>query len=166
MAAGLGLALSVALAACGSGDNQTVFILPSTTPSPSASTVPVTGSASPSAGTSATPNGVAATPIPDGSHIIIDSPNASTAISSPIEVSGAASVLNGTVVAVVLDSAGNELGRAQTTASASAPDFGHYDVQVTFSGAQSGAKGQVKVYGVRADGTTPTYYYYIIVRFA
>ncbi len=72
----------------------------------------------------------------------------------------------GTVVAVVLDSAGKELGRGTATASASAPDFGHYEVTVNFSGATSGTSGKLKVFGVSArDGTTPTYFYFITVRF-
>jgi hypothetical protein len=109
---------------------------------------------------------VAATPIPGGGRIIIDTPDASTSISSPVQVSGAASVDKGTVVAVVLDSAGTELGRGTATASASAPDFGHYDVSVNFSGATSGSAGKLKVFGVSArDGTTPTYFYFIAVRF-
>jgi hypothetical protein len=99
--------------------------------------------------------------------IIIDSPDASTAINSPVQVSGAASVDKGTVVAVVLDAGGNELGRGTTIASASKPDFGHYDVTVNFSGGVSGQKGQLKVFGVSPrDGTTPTNYYFITIKFA
>jgi len=99
--------------------------------------------------------------------IIIDSPDASTAISSPVQVSGTASVDKGTVVAVVLDAGGNELGRGTTIASAAKPDFGHYDVTVNFSGAVSGQKGQLKVFGVSPrDGTTPTNYYFITIKFA
>ena len=68
---------------------------------------------------------------------------------------------------MVLDAAGNELGRGTTTASAVKPDFGHYDVTVSFSGAVSGTKGQIKVFGVSPrDGTTPTSYYFISVRFS
>lgn len=163
--AGLALGLGLALAGCGSSDDQTVFILPSGSASPTASSLPSTGSPTPSAQASAAP-GQAATPIPGGARIIIDSPDASSTVSSPVEVSGTASVLNGTVVAVVLDGAGAELGRATTTASAAAPDFGHYDVQVAFSGASPGARGTIRVYGVRADGQTPTWYYFIAVRFA
>jgi hypothetical protein len=71
------------------------------------------------------------------------------------------------VVAVVLDAGGNELGRGTATASASNPDFGHYDVTVNFTGSVSGQKGQLKVFGVSPrDGTTPTYYYFISIRFA
>jgi hypothetical protein len=98
--------------------------------------------------------------------IIIDSPDASTTISSPVQVSGTASVDRGTVVAVVLDAAGTELGRATTTASASKPDYGHYDVTVTFTGGVAGQKGQIKVFGVSPrDGTTPTSFYFIQIRF-
>jgi hypothetical protein len=169
LTAAAALLLVLALAGCGSGDDQTVFVLPSASPSGSASGVPATGSSNPAPETSTSPSlapGGPATPIPGGSRIIIDSPDPSSTISSPVEVSGAASVLNGTVVAVVLDAGGAELGRATTTASAAAPDFGHYDVQVTFNGATSGARGTIKVYGVRADGQTPTWFYFIAVRFA
>jgi hypothetical protein len=161
------LATGLALAGCG-GDNTTTFIEQSGSPaasSASASASPsASGSGSPASSTLPT---TAATPISDNRKIIIDSPDGSTAISSPVEVSGAASVDKGTVVAVVLDASGAELGRGTTTASASRPDFGHYDVTVSFSGAVSGAKGQIKVFGVSPrDGTTPTYWYFITVRFA
>jgi len=82
-------------------------------------------------------------------------------------VSGTASVDKGTVVAVVLDASGTELGRATTTASAVKPEFGHFEVSVPFSGGASGAKRRIKVFGVSPrDGTTPTNFYYIDVRFA
>jgi immunoglobulin-like protein involved in spore germination len=157
----------VGLSGCG-GDNTTTFVLPSASSSGSAAGA----TASPAAGTSGSPASsslpsTAATPIAGNLRIIIDSPDGSSAISSPVEVSGTASVDNGTVVGVVLDASGTELGRATTTASASKPDYGHFDVSVSFSGATSGAKGQIKVFGVSArDGTTPTYYYFISVRFA
>ena len=170
---GFGAALSLAtaclvLAGCGGGDNTTTFVLDSGSPSASASAKAGT---SPSAKASATPASsqlpvTAATPIADNLKIIIDSPDASTAVSSPVQVSGTASVDKGTVVAVVLDAGGNELGRATATASAVKPDYGHYDVTVSFTGGVSGQKGQIKVFGVGRDGTTPTAYYFIQVRFA
>ncbi len=84
-----------------------------------------------------------------------------------MQVSGTASVDKGTVVAVVLDANGTELGRATATASAAKPDFGHFDVSVSFAGATPGAKGQLRVFGVSPrDGTTPTNYYFISIRFA
>jgi Immunoglobulin-like domain of bacterial spore germination len=143
------------LAACGqdqSGQLQpTAIPLPTATASPSPSVLPISGPE--------------ATPIPDGTRIIIDSPDATTVIHNPVEVIGTASVDGGNVVAVVLDADGNELGRATTTASAAAPAFGHFDVNVTFSGATSGAKGQVKVYGVNPRTNAPTWYYFIVIRF-
>ena len=152
------------LSGCG-GDNTTTFVLPSGSPSASGAT------AAASAGTSASASSslptTAATPIADNLKIIIDSPASNSAINSPLEVTGTASVDKGTVVAVVLDAAGTELGRATTTASAVKPDFGHFDVSVSFTGATSGAKGRIKVFGVSPrDGTTPTNWYYIDVRFA
>ena len=166
--AGLTVLVCAVLAGCG-GDNTTTFVLDSGSPSASASAKAGT---SPSASTSATPASsslpvTAATAIPGNRKIIIDSPDASTAISSPVQVSGTASVDKGTVVAVVLDAAGNELGRATTTASAVKPDYGHFDVSVTYTGGVSGQKGQIKVFGVSPrDGTTPTSYYFIQIRFA
>jgi immunoglobulin-like protein involved in spore germination len=163
------LVAGMTLASCG-GDTSTVFVeqtvSPTTGASPGASSASPAASGSGSPATSSLPT-TASTPIPNNLKIIIDSPDASTAISSPVEVSGTASVDKGTVVAVVLDASGTELGRATTTASASKPDFGHFDVSVTFSGAVSGTKGQIKVFGVSPrDGTTPTNYYFISVRFA
>jgi Immunoglobulin-like domain of bacterial spore germination len=163
----VGLA-SAALAGCG-GDNTTTFVLDSGSPTAAAS---AKASASASASASAAPSSsslpnTAATPIAGNLKIIIDTPDSSTAISSPVQVSGTASVDKGTVVAVVLDAGGNELGRGTATASASKPDFGHFDVTVNFSGATSGQKGQIKVFGVSPrDGTTPTYYYFISIKFA
>jgi hypothetical protein len=170
---GFSSALSLAtaclvLAGCG-GDNSTTFVLDTGSPSASAKAgASASVKASPSATpTSATLPATAATPIPDGLKIIIDTPDASTAISSPVQVSGAASVDKGTVVAVVLDAAGTELGRATTIASAVKPDYGHFDVTVSFTGGVSGQKGQIKVYGVSPrDGSTPTNYYFIQIRFA
>jgi hypothetical protein len=161
----LGLACLV-LAGCG-GDSSTTFVLESGSPTASAkagATASVQASATP---TGSTLPATAATPITDPNlKIIIDSPDASTAITSPVQVSGTASVDKGTVVAVVLDSTGNELGRATTTAAAVKPDYGHYDVTVTFTGGVAGQKGQIKVFGVSPrDGTTPTSFYFISIRF-
>jgi immunoglobulin-like protein involved in spore germination len=170
---GFGAAVILALAAlliagCG-GDTTTTFVLSNGTPAASSS-----ASGSPGASTSpaAEPTGstlpnTAATPIPDGSKIIIDTPDAGTTITSPVDVSGTASVDKGTVVAVVLDAAGNELGRGTTVASAVRPDWGHYDASVSFSGATPGTKGKIKVFGVNPrDGVTPTFYYFIVVSFS
>jgi hypothetical protein len=46
-----------------------------------------------------------------------------------------------------------------------APAFGHFDVNVTFSGATPGTKGKIKVFGVNPRNGSPTWYYFIAVRF-
>jgi immunoglobulin-like protein involved in spore germination len=161
--AGLSAVALLVMTGCGS-DNTTTFVIESPTPTASGSP---TGSpsASPSPASSSLPT-TAATPIEGGLKIIIDSPDAGTAISSPVQVTGTASVDNGTVVATVLDAAGNELGRATTLASAAKPEFGHYEVSVSFTG-MAGKKGQIKAFGVSPrDGKTPTNFYFITVTFA
>jgi Immunoglobulin-like domain of bacterial spore germination len=156
---------SAAVAGCG-GDNTTNFVVDSGSPTAAAGSPKASASASAAPTGSSLPTTVA-TPIPGNLKIIVDSPDSSTAVSTPVQVSGTASVDKGTVVAVVLDAAGTELGRGTTTASASKPDYGHYDVTVNFSGGVSGQKGQIKVFGVSPrDGTTPTYYYFISIKFA
>jgi hypothetical protein len=164
LGAGLILIAGLALAGCG-GDNTTTFVEQAAATSSSSSSASGSASASPSSepsGTTTSP-----TPLPSGLRIIIDSPDGGSPISSPVDVSGTASVDNGVVVAVVLDKSGNELGRSTAKASASRPDFGHFDVAVDFSGATSGSKGQIKVFGVSPrDGKTPTYYYFISITFA
>jgi immunoglobulin-like protein involved in spore germination len=158
----IALVAGATLASCG-GDTSTTFVLQSTSPTASSASP----SASASTGTSGSPASsslptTAATPIANNLRVIIDSPDASSTISSPVEVSGTASVTNGAVLVVVLDASGAELGRATTTASASKPDYGHYDVSVTFSGAVSGTKGQLKV----MDAATQKNYYFITIRFS
>lgn len=128
-----------------------IIAVPWASPSPAASAA------------AATPGGAEVAPLPDGQHISIDSPDSNTAIRSPITVSGTASVPSGSVVAVVLDGSGNELGRATTTASAAAPAFGHYSVSVDFKGPASG-NGQIKVFGVNPRDGSPTWFYWVSVR--
>lgn len=165
---GTGLILVGALVLAGCGGDNTTFVLSSGSPPATAATTsvsasastgaPATGGASPAS--SAVP-GTAATPIPNGLRVIIDSPDGSSPITSPVEVSGTASVTNGAVLVVVQDAAGNELGRATTTASASRPDYGHYDVTVSFSGATPGSKGEIRA----MDAATQKNFYFISVRF-
>src|SRR2546422_9531425 len=109
---GLGIALILGLACrgvagCGS-DGGTTYVLQTESPSPGSP------SASASASTSGSPAGsllptTAATPIHDNFKIIIDSPDGGTAISSPVEVAGTASVDKGPVGAVVLHPGGADV---------------------------------------------------------
>jgi hypothetical protein len=152
--------IATVLSGCG-GDNNTTFVLSSASASSSSSAASASASSAASPASSSLPT-TAVTPIPNGLRIVIDSPDGGTAISSPVQVSGTASVANGAIVAVVKDASGNELGRGTATASASKPDYGHYDVTVTFSGASSGAKGEIRVF----DAATQKNYYFISIRFA
>lgn len=153
----VGIAIAIGLTACG---EQSTSL-----PQPTAVALPsVSPSSSPAAALPAA--GPEATPIPDGSRIIIDSPDASSTIQSPVEVMGTASVDGGNVVVVVLDGSGNELGRSSTVATAAAPAFGHFDATVIFTGATSGSKGQIKAFGVNPRNGSPTWFYWISVRFA
>jgi Immunoglobulin-like domain of bacterial spore germination len=155
--------IAVAVTGCG-GDNTTTFVLTSGSPGASAGSASASASASASSAGSPASSSLpttAATPIPNGLRVIIDSPDGGSPITSPVEVSGTASVANGQVLVVVRDGAGNELGRATTTASASRPDYGHYDATVSFSGATSGAKGEIRV----MDAATQKNYYFITIRF-
>ncbi len=105
------------------------------------------------------------TPLPDNLRISIDRPDASAAIKSPVTISGVASVDGGTVVAVVLDAAGAELGRATTKASAAYPAWGRYSVTVGFAVASPGTNGQIRVFGVNPRDGSQSWYYWINVRF-
>ena len=158
---------ALVLAACGS-DNTTTFVLSTASATASSSAAaatatatpaaPSTGGASPAASSGAA---AAATPIGNGLRVIIDSPDGSSAITSPVEVSGTASVRNGAVLVEVRDASGNVLGQATTTAGASAPNYGTYDVTVSYSGATPGAKGEIRV----MDAATQKNYYFITIRF-
>src|SRR5439155_23030704 len=122
---GFGVALILGLAClgvagCGS-DGGTTYVLQSASPSAGSPSASASASANGSPTGSALPL-TAATPPPNNYKIITDSPDGGTAIASPADVAGAASVDKGTVVAVVRDAAGAELGRATTTASAVKPD--------------------------------------------
>src|SRR5437867_3465610 len=148
---GFGVALILGLAClgaagCGS-DGGTTYVLQSESPSAGSPSASASASTDGSPASSSLP-ATAATPIAHNFKIIIDSPDGGAAISSPVEVAGAASVDKGTVVAVVLDAGGAELGRATTTASAVKPDFGHFNVSVNFPGAVAGRKGQLKDSGL------------------
>jgi hypothetical protein len=161
---------AASLAGCANDDQSTVFILPSHSPTPATAAASASAKApSPATSAPATPApglaNTAATPIPGGDKIVIDSPNASSAIQSPVTVVGTASVDQGKVVVVVLGAGDAELGRAQTTASAASPDYGHFQVNVDFTGATPGTRGKIKAYGVGRDGVSPSWYYFITVRF-
>ena len=76
----------------------------------------------------------------DEAAIVVESPEPGTSVSSPVTISGMASVFEGTVQLRILDADGEEIGSAFTTASAGAPDRGDFseDVEFTVDQAQDG----------------------------
>lgn len=65
--------------------------------------------------------------------IVVESPEPGASVSSPVTVSGTASVFEGTVQLRVLDAEGDEIASAFTTASAGAPERGEFSEQVDFT---------------------------------
>ena len=72
--------------------------------------------------------------------IVVESPEPGASVSSPVAITGSASVFEGTVQLRIRDADGEEVGRAFTTASAGAPGRGGFskDVEFTVDRAQDG----------------------------
>jgi Immunoglobulin-like domain of bacterial spore germination len=64
--------------------------------------------------------------------IVVEAPKPGASVSSPVMVSGTASVFEGTVQIRILDAEGEELARTFTTASAGAPERGEFSERVEF----------------------------------
>ena len=69
----------------------------------------------------------------DEAAIVVETPEPGASVSSPVTISGTASVFEGTVQLRILDSDGKEIAEAFTTASAGAPDRGNFSEDVEFS---------------------------------
>ena len=69
----------------------------------------------------------------DEAAIVVESPQADATVSSPVTISGTASVFEGTVQLRILDADGKEIARTFTTASAAGPDRGTFSEDVEFS---------------------------------
>jgi Immunoglobulin-like domain of bacterial spore germination len=72
--------------------------------------------------------------------IVVESPEPGASVSSPVTISGTASVFEGTVQLRILDADGEEIASAFSTASAGAPERGDFseDVEFTVDEAQDG----------------------------
>jgi hypothetical protein len=81
----------------------------------------------------------------DEAAIVVESPNPGASVSSPVTISGTASVFEGTVQLRILDADGEEIASTFATATVGAPDRGDFseDVQFTVDEAQDGV---VKVF--------------------
>jgi hypothetical protein len=69
----------------------------------------------------------------DEAAIVVASPEPGASVSSPVTISGTASVFEGTVQLRILDADGEEIASAFTTASAGAPERGDFSEDVEFS---------------------------------
>jgi len=67
-----------------------------------------------------------------GEAIVVNSPQPEATVSSPVTVSGTASVFEGTVQIRILGADGAEVGRAFATATAGAPERGRFSADVEF----------------------------------
>jgi len=81
----------------------------------------------------------------DEAAIVVESPNPGASVSSPVTISGTASVFEATVQLRILDADGEEIASTFATATVGAPDRGDFseDVQFTVDEAQDGV---VKVF--------------------
>ena len=69
----------------------------------------------------------------DEAAIVVERPEPGASVSSPVAISGTASVFEGTVQFRILDADGEEIGSGFTTASAGAPDRGDFSEDVEFA---------------------------------
>jgi hypothetical protein len=69
----------------------------------------------------------------DAAPIVVESPEPGASVSSPVTISGTASVFEGTVQLQILDADGKQIARAFTTASAGAPERGDFSEEVEFT---------------------------------
>ena len=69
----------------------------------------------------------------DGAAIVVESPEPGASVSSPVTISGTASVFEATVQLRILDADGEEIASAFTTASAGAPERGDFSEEVEFT---------------------------------
>jgi hypothetical protein len=76
----------------------------------------------------------------DEAAIVVESPQPGASVSSPVTISGTASVFEGTVQLRILASDGEEIASAFSTASTGAPERGDFseDVEFTVDEAQDG----------------------------
>jgi Immunoglobulin-like domain of bacterial spore germination len=81
----------------------------------------------------------------DPAAIVVESPEPGASVSSPVRISGTASVFEATVQLRILDAAGEEIASTFTTATVGAPYRGDFseDVEFTVDEAQDGV---VKVF--------------------
>ena len=78
--------------------------------------------------------------------IVVTSPVCGDTVTSPLHVEGTASVFEATLIVVVKDSLGNELARADVTASEGAPGRGSFSQDLAFSVSGGPQQGTVEAF--------------------
>jgi hypothetical protein len=88
--------------------------------------------------------------------IVVSSPEPGASVTSPVTISGTASVFEGTVQLRILDAGGEKIASAFTTATAGAPERGDFseEVEFTVDGAQAGVI-EVFEQNVASPGESP-----------
>ena len=69
----------------------------------------------------------------DEATIVVETPEPGASVSSPVTISGTASVFEGTLQLRILDADSEEIASAFTTASAGAPERGDFSEEVEFT---------------------------------
>ncbi|MCS7002972.1 MAG: Gmad2 immunoglobulin-like domain-containing protein [Dehalococcoidia bacterium] len=126
---GLLSALSVAallMSGCVAGAQVTAPPTPTPVATPTRPSATATIPLTPTAGQPATPPGLR--------PITVSSPRDGETVSSPIRITGQASVFEGTVRARLRDASGREIARAFGTATTGAPGRGDYTITLPFTG--------------------------------
>ena len=123
----------------------------SVSPSPTPFRTPTVAPTSAVTGTPA----ASSTPITSAKGFItVARPLAATRISSPLTISGDASVFEATLQWRIVDGGGTVYAKGITTASAGAPARGTFSVSVTFTGPATDTSGFVEVWETSPrDGT-------------
>lgn len=138
----LGLALLAVSAAC--MDASSVR-----TPTPTTQRTPTPTSSMPTPAASPT-----SLPSDSGPDITVTSPAPQQRITSPLRISGMARVFEGAVEAAIKDASGKTLGVGFASASRGAPEWGSYEMRVSFTQPASEAPGKVEVFNRSArDGS-------------
>jgi Immunoglobulin-like domain of bacterial spore germination len=81
----------------------------------------------------------------DEAAIVVESPEQGASVSSPVRISGTASVFEGTVQLRILDADGEEIASTFTTATVGAPYRGDFSEHVEFT-VDEAQDGVVKVF--------------------
>jgi hypothetical protein len=142
----VGMLLVVGLTGCGTsaqGAAAPTATPPAPTQAPEATEAPEPNGA-------ATATAAAVDPLPTPltqQPVVVRTPEAQARVSSPLTVSGEATVYEGTVRIQVVSADGQVLGQGFTTATMGAPVGGTFSAQVEFTPPEAEAPGIVRVFG-------------------